>query len=146
MSQDPLPFGDPTNIDREHRAAVRKGVGVGCGAVAAIVLAVVAMVASVFAFVIFIMHQQEPCVLALKAAQQSAILKNELGEPISMGWLVTGSTKTNGGDGTAMLNVPINGPKGEATILVVGTRSHKTWTFNKLEATVKKSGLRVDLR
>jgi hypothetical protein len=142
----PLPFGDPTNIQKEHASAVGKGVLFGCGG-CAMALGVVALLGvAVFALVMSFMKGADACQMPLKAAQESELMRAELGEPITMGWLVSGNIQINNGDGTADVTVPVSGPKGSASIHTVGTKKDGgPWSFTKMQATIEASGKQVDL-
>jgi hypothetical protein len=142
----PPPFGDPTNVNRENAAKVRKGLAIGCGGCGFLAMLGLAFVAGIVFLVLSFIRSQEPCVLSLKAAQASEVMKRELGEPMTMGWLVAGSVKTFNDKGTASVTIPIKGPAGEASIHTEGTRMKGVWTFQQMEATLEKSGQKVDLR
>ena len=142
----PLPFGDPSNIQKEHASAVGKGVLFGCGGCAAAVGVVVVLGVAVLALVMSFMKGADACQMSLKAAQESEVMRVELGEPITMGWLVSGNIKINNGDGTADVNVPVSGPKGSASIHTVGTKQGGgPWSFTKMQATIEAGGKQVDL-
>ena len=68
-----------------------------------------------------------------------------LGTPISEGWLLSGSTKVNGGSGEADLSIPISGPKGKGTIYAVATKFAGEWTFSKLFVKINNTGETIDL-
>ena len=108
---------------------------------------VVMLGVAVFALVMSFMKGADACQMSLKAAQESAVMRVELGEPITMGWVVSGNIKINNSDGTADVNVPISGPKGSASIHTVGTKQGGgPWSFTKMQATIEASGKQVDLR
>lgn len=101
---------------------------------------------AIFALVMSFMNGADACQMSLKAAQESEVMRVELGEPITMGWLVSGSIKINNGDGTADVNVPVSGPKGSASIHTIGTKKDGgPWSFTKMQATIDSSGKQVDL-
>lgn len=142
----PLPFGDPSNIQKEHASAVGKGVLFGCGGCAMAVGVLVLLGVAVFALVMSFMKGADACQMSLKAAQESEAMRVELGEPIQMGWLVSGSIKINNGDGTADVNVPVSGPRDSASIHTVGTKQGGgPWNFTKMQATIDGNGKTVDL-
>lgn len=141
----PLPFGDPTNIQKKHASAVGKGVLFGCGG-CAVAVGVLLLGVAVFALVMSFMKGADACQMSLKAAQESEVMRVELGEPIAMGWLVSGNIKINNGDGTAEVNVPVSGPKGSASIHTVGRKKGGgPWKFTKMHATIEAGGKQVDL-
>lgn len=147
MSTTPPPFGDPTNIEREHASAVGKGVGCGCGGCLAAVVGCFVLGAAIFAFVMMLLRGSDACQMSLHQAQHSEVMKRELGEPISLGWLVFGNIHITNGNGSVDVTVPVSGPKGSASIHTVGTKSSGgPWTFSTMQAKVDATGEVVDLR
>lgn len=142
----PLPFGDPSNIRKEHASAVGKGVLFGCGGCAMAVAAVMLLGSAVALLVMSFMKGADACQMSLKAAQESEVMRMELGEPITMGWFVSGNISMSGGDGSAEVHVPVSGPKGSASIHTVAAKQNSgPWTFTKMQATIEASGKQVDL-
>jgi len=142
----PPPFGDPSNIQRENSKSVGKGIAIGCGGCLGLIAIGLIVVAGIGFFVLSFIRNQEPCLLTLKAAQKSEVLKRELGEPMTLGWLVVGNVSTVNDTGTASLTIPIDGPKGTATVTTVGTRADNIWTFTQMQAAIESNGEQVDLR
>ncbi len=107
---------------------------------------VVLLGVAVFALVMSFMKGADACQMSLKAAQESEVVRAELGEPITMGWFVSGNIKINNGDGTAEVHVPVSGPKGSASIHTVGTKKDgDPWKFTTMQATIEASGKQVNL-
>ncbi|SKA96136.1 Cytochrome oxidase complex assembly protein 1 [Prosthecobacter debontii] len=145
MNTEPPPFGDPTNIQRENAAAVRKGFAMGCGGCLAIILAAILFGAGIFGIVLYAIRSSDPVQMTLQAANQSAELKEELGEPITMGWFMLGSISTENDHGVADLSLSLAGPDGNADVHVQGEKKEGTWYFSKMEA-ITPLGKQVDLR
>ena len=146
MNPPPVPFGDPTRVQAENKAAVGKGIAFGCGGCVLLVFVVMAFGACIFAVVMMAMRSTDACGMSLQAAQSSETMKRELGEPMKFGWIVSGSVKITNGQGRANVNVPISGPKGDATVHTVGTKqSNAPWVFTEMQATIKATGQKVDL-
>ena len=143
----PPPFGDPAGIDRDNAKAVRKGVAFGCGGCALVMAIGVLSAVGIMLLVMTILRNSEPCVQSLRAAQSSEVMQSELGEPMHMGWLVTGSISTSNGHGTTDVTVSVVGPAGEASVHTIGTHEDGgPWVFSVMEATIEKTGEKVDLR
>ncbi len=146
MNPPPVPFGDPTRVQAENKAAVGKGIAFGCGGCALLVSVFIAFIACIVAVVMMAMRSTDACGMSLLAAQKSEIMKRELGEPMTLGWIIMGSVNINNGHGRANLNVPISGPKGDATIHTEGTKQQGApWVFTEMQATIKATGQKVDL-
>ena len=147
MSTTPPPFGDPTKVQAENNAAVRKGIFFGCGGCLLVLVALGLFISAIFGVVLYAMRSSEPVELTLGAAQASAEMRAALGEPMTVGWFITGSVNYSGGNGEANLHVPISGPKGEASVRTLGSKkTGGTWDFSEMTATIEGKGQTVDLR
>jgi hypothetical protein len=82
---------------------------------------------------------------ALGKARGNAAVVAELGEPVEERGFPTGNVSYSNADGDASLQIPIKGPKGQATIHVVATRSMGKWTYSTLTVVVEGSGKEIDL-
>jgi hypothetical protein len=78
------------------------------------------------------------------AAKADARVKAALGEPVGDRWYVTGQIKTQNDAGYANLQIPLSGPKGDATLYVVGTRAQGKWTYQTMKV-VPNGGAEIDL-
>ncbi len=68
-----------------------------------------------------------------------------IGTPVTEGWFVSGSTSVEGGSGKSDLSIPIRGPKGQATIYVVATKSAGEWHYSQLVVKITATGQTIDL-
>jgi Cytochrome oxidase complex assembly protein 1 len=69
-----------------------------------------------------------------------------IGTPVTESWFVSGSTSVEGGSGKSDLSIPIHGPKGEATIYAVATKSAGEWEYSRLVVKIKATGQTIDLK
>jgi hypothetical protein len=142
----PDPFGDPSRVNRENQASIKKGISIGCIIISVGVLGFITMIAAIVALVFGIFRNTDAASFALEKAQTSLELKAEIGEPISMGTFVGGNVNISNGYGNASVTVPVTGPKGEASVHVVGTKEPgQAWQFTEATAIVGSSGKRIDL-
>jgi cytochrome oxidase complex assembly protein 1 len=81
---------------------------------------------------------------ALDRAKKDDRVVAALGTPIHDGLVPSGKTNVSGPSGEADLAIPISGPKGKATIYVVGTKSAGKWDFSKLAVQID-GGQMIDL-
>jgi len=139
------PFGDPTNIRRENSSAIGKGVALGCGGCLGLVAIVVIIVVVIGGIGLKIFRSSSPCQSALSAAQASPAMRAQIGEPIELGWLITGSINSINGSGSANLNILVHGPKGKASVRVIGKSAAGVWNYEKMTATITSTGEKVDL-
>jgi hypothetical protein len=91
------------------------------------------------------MKSSEAYVEGMKRATSSADVKAALGEPITVGLMVSGNINdTGGGDGHATLALPLTGPKGKGTLYVDADKAAGAWTYARIEVVVD-GGRRVNL-
>lgn len=82
---------------------------------------------------------------AMRRASSNPQLIASLGQPIRSGWMIGGSTMTNGSVSASELRIPVSGPKGRAVLHVAGTRPPgQPWQYQQLTADLP-GGARVDL-
>lgn len=108
-----------------------------------IALGVVFILCIVF-FVFGILKSSDAYQTALTHAKNDQRVTAALGTPIREGLVPSGKTNVNGPSGEADFAIPISGPKGKATIYVVGTKSSDKWTFSKLAVQIDGGDL-IDL-
>lgn len=142
----PNPFGDPSPINRENQATVKKGIGIGCIIIAAGVLGFITLLAAIVALVVGIVKNTDASHFALEKARASVELQAAIGEPMTKGTFFEGSINISNGHGSADLTIPVSGPQGDASVHVIGTKQpDQPWQFSEATATVKTSGKRIDL-
>lgn len=82
---------------------------------------------------------------AMRRATADPQVIASLGEPIRSGWMIGGSTMSNGSVSASELRIPLSGPKGRAVLHVAGTRPPgQPWQYQQLTAELP-SGRKVDL-
>ena len=68
-----------------------------------------------------------------------------IGTPICEGWLVTGQPSNARKTDEPLWNIPISGPKGDATIHLHALQTDGTWQFTDLVVEMTTSGKRIEL-
>jgi hypothetical protein len=130
------PFGDPDQARRERNASIRKGLLFGCGGCATLAFMVVALIGGIIYFIFSGARSSEPFQRTLQAAQASPEMRSKLGEPITLGYLFSGSVNWTNGTGTADVQIPLSGPKGSTTVHTIGTKTPTApWIFTKMQTT-----------
>lgn len=84
-----------------------------------------------------------PAALARARANPQVIEK--IGQPLTAGWMTTGSVNTSGPTGNADIAIPVSGPKGKGTLYVVAKKSAGIWKFETLQVAVVGEEERIDL-
>ncbi len=117
----------------------------GCGGCLVLVALFGAFGVAIFAFAFKALGESEAAQASLREAQASSVLIEEIGEPMTVGWLVLGNVNVSNDSGQADIIVPIEGPKGTASVHTIGVREGGVWTMQEMTATVEGTGTIVDL-
>lgn len=124
-------------------------VPTGCclGTLLGVVLAIAIFgmgIVGLFSGISKILKGSEPYQTAVMRAKRNDKVTTALGTPIEEGF-PSGSVNTNNDKGDADLTIPLSGPKGKATVYVVGTRSAGLWTYSKMTAKIAGTDEEIDL-
>ncbi len=84
------------------------------------------------------------------AEGMSALKSNELvieilGEPIEPNGMFQGNIRYSNDGGNADIKVPVKGPKGEATLLVIGEKIDGEWNYRLMEVIINESQEKINL-
>ena len=82
---------------------------------------------------------------ALERLQSNPQAIDALGEPIKMGWLLSGSINISGPSGNASLSIPVSGPRGSGTLYVEAEKQAGEWQYERLELGIDGRTQRIDL-
>ena len=82
---------------------------------------------------------------AVARAKADPRVTQAIGTPIKEAWFVAGNTEVSGGSGKCDLTIPIQGPKGNATIYAVATKFAGEWQYSKLVIKIASNGETIDL-
>jgi hypothetical protein len=86
----------------------------------------------------------EPYKLAVEQVKQSQLLKEQLGEPLSAGWMPQGTVDNDSGE--ARFNFTVKGAKpGKAEMMVSARRADGKWGFSQFDATLS-AGAQADTK
>lgn len=124
----------------------KKWVFWGCGGCLGLLILAGIFVGVLVVFVFGVIKESDVYQTAFKRAQASSEVQAAIGVPIEEGFMVTGSVKTVNGNGTADINFPISGPKGEATVSAQGTsQPGGPWVYSVIQVRVTSTGQVIDL-
>ena len=77
---------------------------------------------------------------AMAQIQEDPRVRDKLGEPIEIGWLITGNISVDGvgssRTGSAELNIPISGPRGSGDVAVFADLQNGSWNFSTMNFSV----------
>ena len=80
---------------------------------------------------------------AMDRVRANPAVVEALGEPIEMGWMMSGSVNIETDGGEADYSMPISGPNGEGRMYVDAERIDGVWRFDELY--VRVDGERIDV-
>lgn len=82
---------------------------------------------------------------SLVRAQADPGVAAALGTPITDGFWLAGQINLKNSDGSASLAIPISGPKGAATLHVVGEKHHGQWRYPQVLVRLHSEDKQFDL-
>jgi hypothetical protein len=83
--------------------------------------------------------------MALESARSNPIILQRLGGPIAAGWFIKGSMEVNSSGGSAELEIPISGTKGDGTLYAYAQKSGDGWHMVTLQFAAKGDARREDM-
>lgn len=99
-----------------------------------------------FGMINSMMKSSEPYQTAMQRAQAQPQVIAALGEPIKAGYFIQGNIGTQGSRGSADLAIPLSGPRGEATLYVVGEQTAGQWHYELMVVRVDGQDRAIELR
>ncbi|HTV57509.1 MAG TPA: cytochrome c oxidase assembly factor Coa1 family protein [Verrucomicrobiae bacterium] len=106
---------------------------------------VVGFIAVIVSFALTMVKQSYPYQYAIRSAEQSPEVSQRLGEPLKLGWFVSGQINYSDQNGDAVFEIPVSGPKGRGTIDVQAEKRNGQWQFQTLELDIDGSSSPVYL-
>lgn len=94
----------------------------------------------IFAGVTSSMKTSDYYIEAMEIVQNDESVLSALGSPIEPGWFVTGSIKTSGPNGSALISIPLNGSRAEGTAHVAAEMALGRWSIEAMAVEVETSG------
>ncbi|MFH6957482.1 cytochrome c oxidase assembly factor Coa1 family protein [Flavobacterium aquidurense] len=117
-------------------------VPTGC---VSLLLIFVLFIASIFFGVTSMMTNSDVYKEAMIKANLNKVVTEKLGSPIEDDGMTSGSINTTNGDrGSCNLQIPIKGPKGQATLFVVAEKKG-TWQYSEMTVVIKTTKEEIDL-
>jgi len=92
-----------------------------------------------------LMTNSDPYKDALAKVKQDDYVIEILGEPIETNGIMQGSLSYENNVGDANISVPIKGPKGEARVYVVGTKTNDQWEYSEMYVIISETDEQIDL-
>jgi hypothetical protein len=106
-----------------------KALAIGCGII--VVLGAAAVLALVV-FVFSVIKRSDVYREAYTRASNDPRVVAALGTPIEKGWWVIGKVNIDNDTGTANIDFPISGPKGNARVHAAASRENDAWSYSTL--------------
>ena len=100
---------------------------------------------TLFVGVTSILKESTPYEEALTAAQSNEQVIEAIGAPIETHGMMRGTLNFSNDEGSANIEIPITGPKGDAILFVVGEKTNEVWTYEKIEVVLNSNGETIPL-
>ncbi len=86
-----------------------------------------------------------PYTVGMETLQNNEFVIEALGEPIESNGVFEGNIRYNDDDGNADLRVPVKGPKGEASLLIIAVKTNGIWNYQTMEVTIDDTNEKINL-
>jgi hypothetical protein len=93
-----------------------------------------------------VVRGSEPFEEAMQRSRANPAIVQALGEPIRNGWSFRGNFEFSDSKREVDMSLPISGPRGDATIRVIGRQRNGVWEYEVFEVELDADGTIVDLR
>ena len=110
-------------------------IGLGCGI---LLFGIIGFIAFIGVVVVGSFKNADAYQQAVRRAQSDPRVAAALGQPIEIGWFISGSINTQNDEGNVNLTIPISGPRGKAKIYVEGVKKRGRWTYSEMIVTPEK--------
>ena len=116
---------------------------VGCGT---IIVLFIAFVVWIIFGVTDLLTNSEPAAYAFEQASKNEKIVQLIGKPIEENGIPNGNFNFSGSDsGSIDMRIPVQGPKGNAVMVVVGEKSGGEWTYSELHIVIEDTGEKIEL-
>ena len=127
---------------RNWKWAVPAGCSIGC---LGLLVLLGSFAAGAFLLVDHVFRSTEVYAEALERARTHPDVVEEMGLPLEVGWMMSGSIRVSGPSGEADLAVPISGSRKSGTLYIVAAKQAGAWTYELLELEIEGRMERIDL-
>ncbi len=110
-----------------------------------VIVLFITLAGTMFMGVSSIFKDSEPYQKGMSAAQTNEVVLEALGEPIESDGMTKGSINYTNGDSHSNLEIPLKGPKGEATLRIVADKYTDKWEYQVLEVILEETNETVSL-
>tara|TARA_R110000787_G_scaffold15134_2_gene46785 strand:+ start:21656 stop:22090 length:435 start_codon:yes stop_codon:yes gene_type:complete len=86
-----------------------------------------------------------PYSVGMENLQKNEFVINKLGEPIETDGMFQGNINYEDDFGTADLKIPVKGPKGEGSLMIIAEKNGEKWTYQTMEVSFKDSNEKINL-
>jgi hypothetical protein len=102
-------------------------------------------IAAILLLVFSLIRNSDAAKLAIATVESNPALAEQVGQPMKIGWLVTGNIEVTPDTGSAKLSIPVSGPKGRGTLDVEAHKRAGQWHLNLLEFEKDDSSIWINL-
>ncbi len=110
-----------------------------------IIIVIIALAATMVTKVTGLFKDSAPYAVGMETLLKNELVIEKLGEPIEAKGMFQGNIVYSNDDGSADIKIPVKGPKGEATLLVIAEMKNDVWTYQTMEVTFNDSDVIINL-
>ncbi len=110
-----------------------------------IIIVIIALAATMVTKVTGLFKDSVPYTVGMETLLKNELVVEKLGEPIEPNGMFKGNIHYSNDEGSADIQVPVKGPKGEATLLVIAEMKDDVWTYQTMEVTFNDSDVIINL-
>ncbi|MEM9774926.1 MAG: cytochrome c oxidase assembly factor Coa1 family protein [Chloroflexota bacterium] len=103
-------------------------IGLGC----LLPLCCTLLVGTISGVVFSVIRNSDVASQAIEIIQEDPRVRDQLGEPVNIGWFLTGSIEVSGNSGSANLVIPVSGPRASGSVSVDATLSGDEWRYDSM--------------
>ena len=117
----------------------------GCGGCLIIIILIIGGVFAGASSLFGMFTDSIPYQEALERVNSNEQIVELLGTPIEKNGIMQGSINFSNGDGEADFNIPIEGPKGEGRLYIIGEKRNDEWTYSEMEVRIDQNNEVINL-
>jgi hypothetical protein len=92
-----------------------------------------------------LLKDTEPYEMAMSAMNNNELVIASLGQPIEADGMFQGNVNYGNNTASADIKVPVKGPKGEGTLLVIAEKENDIWTYRLMQVEIDDSDTIINL-
>ncbi len=102
-------------------------------------------IGAIFFGVTNVLKNSTPYEYALEQASNNREVIKFLGEPVETDGIMSGNISLHNDTGNVNIEIPLKGPKGKGSVIVIGEKIDGEWIYEELYVLIKESNEKINL-